>query len=83
MNAAIDELRRRRRRPDPVDHRQLTPQRAPRRTRRTRAADDPADRAVGADVRRTLRSAIDELPEEFRVPVLLRDVADLDYAEIA
>ena len=38
-------------------------------------------------MRRRLRLAIDdaldELPEEFRVAVVLRDVADLDYAEIA
>ena len=27
--------------------------------------------------------ALDELPEEFRVAVVLRDLCDLDYAEIA
>jgi RNA polymerase sigma-70 factor (ECF subfamily) len=30
-----------------------------------------------------LQRALAELPEEFRIPVVLRDVADLDYAEIA
>lgn len=28
-------------------------------------------------------AALAELPEEFRVPVVLRDLCDLDYAEIA
>ena len=28
-------------------------------------------------------AALAALPEDFRVPVVLRDVADLDYAEIA
>ena len=30
-----------------------------------------------------LDAALADLPEDFRVPVVLRDVADLDYAEIA
>ena len=29
------------------------------------------------------QAALAELPEEFRVPVVMRDVGDLDYAEIA
>ena len=37
-----------------------------------------------ADERRgVLQQALDQLPDEFRLPVVLRDVADLDYAEIA
>jgi RNA polymerase sigma-70 factor (ECF subfamily) len=33
--------------------------------------------------RLAIDAALDELPEEFRAAVVLRDVADLDYAEIA
>ena len=75
-NAALDELRRRRRRPalhvadddgpvredvDPVAHRRV---------------DAVVDRLALDDARR-------RLPDEFRAAVVLRDVADLDYAEIA
>ena len=44
---------------------------------------DPADLAVGAEQRTRLQRALAELPDEFRIPVVLRDVAELDYAEIA
>jgi RNA polymerase sigma-70 factor (ECF subfamily) len=75
-NAALDELRRRRRRPalhvadddgpvredvDPVAHRRV---------------DAVVDRLA-------LDDALRRLPDEFRAAVVLRDVADLDYAEIA
>ena len=30
-----------------------------------------------------LDAALRDLPDDFRLPVVLRDVADLDYAEIA
>lgn len=79
-NASLDELRRRRRRPMLVDDR-----------------SDP--RAEGGDVqivdpdagprveaiadRMAIDAALAELPETFRVPLVLRDVGDLDYAEIA
>jgi len=78
VNASLDELRRRRRRPALLD------------------ADDGAppigegpgpDGAPAFDVRLVDRLRLDEalarLPEDFRVPVVLRDVCDLDYAEIA
>lgn len=71
-NAALDELRRARRRPEPTD-----------------AAGDRAEPiaerdAFGAvDARLTIDTALAALPEEFRVAVVLRDLADLDYAEIA
>jgi len=72
-NACLDELRRRRRRPEPVE-----PDDASARAWR----DEPADDQRIAD-----GLAIDEalagLPEEFRVAVVLRDVIGLDYAEIA
>lgn len=78
-NASLDELRRRRRRPVPAsdhdDHEAGPVDRAadPSAHRHT---DDLADRLV-------LDAALARLPEEFRVAVVLRDVADLDYAEIA
>lgn len=76
-NAALDEARRRGRRPmlhvvndddgnapeqvDPLSHRVVE------------AAGD----------RMAIDAALAELPEEFRVAVVMRDVGDLDYAEIA
>lgn len=85
-NASLDELRRRRRRPllDAVgghDH-------DSRRGGLDRRAD-PSPAAGGDGVaeqladRMLLGAALGELAEEFRVAVVLRDVADLDYAEIA
>ena len=77
-NASLDELRRRRRRPvtaldderhpEPVDH------------GAHRAVDDVAARLTDGPA---LDAALAALPEDFRLPVVLRDVADLDYAEIA
>jgi RNA polymerase sigma-70 factor, ECF subfamily len=71
-NACLDELRRRGRRPrlgldDTMAER-----------------PDPApslDRSVTD--RLTLDDALDRLPEEFRVAVVLRDVQGMDYAQIA
>jgi RNA polymerase sigma-70 factor (ECF subfamily) len=71
-NACLDELRRRRRRPTPTLNADDGP---------SEIAVNPADDRV-AD-RLALEAALRRLPEEFRVPVVLRDVADLDYAEIA
>lgn len=78
-NACLDQLRRRGRRPVPSDpavtHEVVgTPARP--------GAPDPADAAVSAEQRGSLQRALDRLPDEFRLPVVLRDVADLDYAEI-
>lgn len=76
-NASLDELRRRRRRPslgesdrplEVVDPASDTPY---------RAVDDTV--AHGAP----LEQAIASLPEDFRLAVVLRDVADFDYSEIA
>lgn len=75
-NAALDELRRRGRRPlqavrddhdqpyEPVDHR----------------AHDSLDAVTDKMV---IDAALADLRDEFRVAVVLRDVADLDYAEIS
>lgn len=76
-NAALDELRRRRRRPQP----RLDPTEA---TSRTPEPDPRAERALLAfENRELLERALAELPDDFRVAVVLRDVADLDYESIA
>lgn len=75
-NAALDELRKRKRRPQlhVVDEDQ----------RPTEPVDPLADRTVEAvGDRLAIGAALADLPDEFRVPVVLRDVGDLDYAEIA
>jgi RNA polymerase sigma-70 factor, ECF subfamily len=70
-NAALDELRRRRRRPVPAHpdgHEPVTP-------------GPGVDDQVGA--RLDVDAALRALPDDFRVAVVLRDLCDLDYAEIA
>ncbi|MDX2380518.1 MAG: RNA polymerase sigma factor [Acidimicrobiia bacterium] len=77
-NAALDELRRRKRRPllTLVDDDEAGPQKE--------LVDPSADRVVDAVADRlVLHDAFDELSEDFRVAVTMRDVLDLDYAEIA
>lgn len=75
-NACLDELRRRRRRPhqglpdDDPDHAGATIDPAP-----------PVDREVTD--RLTIDAALARLPEEFRVPIVLRDLGGHDYAQIA
>jgi RNA polymerase sigma-70 factor (ECF subfamily) len=81
-NACLDELRRHRRRPpvlgsgdpDADEHREDAD-----RSDRARAGD-PAE--LVSD-RLALDDALAELAPDFRAAVVLRDVADLDYAEIA
>jgi RNA polymerase sigma-70 factor, ECF subfamily len=76
-NAALDELRRRQRRPSlhvvtDEDGRPAEP------------ADPSAEHRVeGIADRMSLDGALAGLAEDFRVAVVLRDVADLDYSEIA
>jgi RNA polymerase sigma-70 factor (ECF subfamily) len=76
-NAALDELRKRHRRPQlhvARDDGELPPE----------PADPLAHREVeAASDRLTIDDALATLPVEFRVPVVMRDVGDLDYAEIA
>jgi len=82
-NASLDELRRRRRRPlasVDADHRREHDDAA----RPTEPADPAAERPIDMVAERMATdAALAGLAEEFRVPVVLRDVADLDYAEIA
>lgn len=69
-NAALDEVRRRGRRPRPVDE---LPEPA--------GAGSSMEDRVGAAL--DVDAALATLPDEFRVAVVLRDLCDLDYAEIA
>lgn len=79
-NACLDELRRRRRRPVPVDTDR--PDRDPSPMGGHRGPDPEAEVLAG-EQRQRLREALDQLPAEYRTAVVLRDVADLDYATIA
>ncbi|MHB1139941.1 MAG: RNA polymerase sigma factor [Microthrixaceae bacterium] len=80
-NACLDELRRRARRPiamEPVDVAAGTTIGAP--------VDPTLDPELSLDhgeERSRVQQALDQLDEVFRVPVVLRDLAELDYAEIA
>lgn len=49
----------------------------------TDAATDPAGLAVLADQRERLGALLAALPERYRVPVVLRHVDDLSYAELS
>ena len=71
-NAALDELRRKRRRPVAVD-----PTTGPEPIAPGPAIEDRIGTRLDVD------AALAELPEESRVAVVLRDLCDLDYAEIA
>ncbi|MCP3936940.1 MAG: sigma-70 family RNA polymerase sigma factor [Actinomycetia bacterium] len=70
-NACLDELRRRRRRPDPTDLDERDTPHEP---------DDFTTRHALAD---EIGQALDSIPENFRLPVVMRDIDDLDYAEIS
>ena len=70
-NAALDELRRKQRRPEPIDVL----------GRDTPAAGPALDTVVTE--RLDVDAALATLPPEFRVAVVLRDLCDLDYATIA
>lgn len=74
-NASLDELRKRQRRPalHAVDE-----------DDRPELVDSTADRYTDAlPDRLVLDDALDRLPDDLRIAVILRDVADFDYAEIA
>lgn len=78
-NTALDELRKRKRRPQLhlVDGSDDD-------VRPTEPADPLADRTVESVADRlAIDAAFAELPDDYKAPVVLRDVGDLDYAEIA
>jgi RNA polymerase sigma-70 factor (ECF subfamily) len=88
-NACLDELRRRGRRPLPGDVDSLFLANP---TTGALAGRAPATGFVAADAgaeielvadRLAIDAALTRLPEEFRAAVVLRDLCDLDYAEIA
>jgi RNA polymerase sigma-70 factor (ECF subfamily) len=77
-NTALDELRKRKRRPhlhvvaDDDERGPIEP------------VDDRAHRTVDAVADRlSIDEALAQLPDDFRLAVVMRDVGDLDYAEIA
>lgn len=77
-NTALDELRKRKRRPQlhVVDDDD------------TRVLDGPVDQIAHRQIdsvadRITIDDALAELPDDFKAAVVMRDVGDLDYAEIA
>jgi RNA polymerase sigma-70 factor (ECF subfamily) len=74
-NVFLDEVRRKRRRPV-----QALPENPDLVVPPSEAADDAAD---AAGLSTEIQAAIASLPEEFRVPVVLCDIADQSYEEIA
>lgn len=75
-NAALDELRRRRRR-------RFIPL-VGGSDREIDVADTRSQQAAESiEARDSLDAALGLVPEEFRIPLVLRDVADLEYEEIA
>jgi RNA polymerase sigma-70 factor (ECF subfamily) len=77
-NASLDELRRRRRRPVLAE-----PTEVPDDHDAHRADPEGGRRLDQIDDRMLLDTVLRQVPQEFRVPLVLRDVGDLDYAEIA
>jgi RNA polymerase sigma-70 factor (ECF subfamily) len=71
-NACLDELRRRRRRPEPYDDSALA---------RTAAGGTGVEAVATARV--DVDAALRQLPHDFRAAVVLRDLCQLEYAEIA
>lgn len=68
VNSCLDELRRRKRRPQPLEDAALE-----------RVQSPPATSDAKVDV----DAALMRVPTEFRAAVVLRDLCGLDYAEIA
>jgi RNA polymerase sigma-70 factor (ECF subfamily) len=78
-NASLDELRRRKRRAVPLSNDDTAEHH-----RASDAADpDSGQRIEAIGDHMALDVALRSLSDDYRLPVVLRDVADLDYAEIA
>jgi RNA polymerase sigma-70 factor (ECF subfamily) len=74
-NVFLDEVRRKRRRPEqalPDEPDFVLP-----------PIEAAADASEAANLSEEIQAALAALPDEFRVPVVLRDVADRTYEEIA
>ena len=69
-NACLDELRRRKRRPVPVEDEIERPETTP----------SVADQVTG---RLDIDDALARLPEDYRAAVVLRDLVGMDYADIS
>lgn len=69
-NACLDELRRRKRRPVPVEEQVEQPEPA-----------TPLDEHVTGRIE--IDDALAQLPEEYRAAVVLRDLVGMDYADIS
>jgi RNA polymerase sigma-70 factor, ECF subfamily len=76
-NASLDELRRRKRRAVPVSGDDAAEHRG------DVADPDSGQRVDAIGDHMAIDAALRLLSDEYRIPVVLRDVADLDYAEIA
>jgi len=78
VNAALDEVRRIRRRPtaagDPASVAELSP---------AVPWDDQVGGESAVESRMVVQAALAQVPEEYRVVLVLRHIADLDYADIA
>ncbi len=74
VNASLDELRRRKRRPRPDEVAVAA---------RAEASDSTPDIGTSVANRLALDAAFADLSPDFRTAVVLRDMAGLDYAEIA
>ena len=72
-NACLDELRRRKRRPEPAEPAELGEH---------LSATGPSVATAVSD-RLDIDAALAQLPTDFRVAVVLRDLSGLEYAEIA
>jgi RNA polymerase sigma-70 factor (ECF subfamily) len=69
-NAALDEVRRIKRRPLPTDKESVYD-------------TQTGDQTSAVDAQMDVSAALSQLPEEYRTAIVLRHVADLDYEEIA
>jgi RNA polymerase sigma-70 factor (ECF subfamily) len=76
VNASLDELRRRRRRPEPGLDEART-------ERGWGGGGGPQFSSADSDQRLDVDAALARLPPDFRAAVVLRDLCGLDYAEIA
>ena len=70
-NAALDELRKRKRRPIPVDELDYLPN----------ETNFQLEDAVVSSL--DIKAALDRLPEEFRTPIVLREQLGMNYSEIS